>query len=461
MSTVRQSAPSLIAPAGARLGVGDKGTARPAQLETGVAWLLRLRASALVLEIIVLVASVALGTPPASALFVATIFLLQLLSNAAGAWWMRSTPTSLKMALLLAVDVLAFTALLAVTGGASNPFSFLYLVFVALAGVVLNVWQSSALVALSILGFGSLFLIAPGDDEHAGHAGHAMHGIAPTHDAAAMQSHVLGMWIACSVGAVFIVFFLQRLTKMLRAREHELERLREQRERDQRLAALGTLAAGAAHELSTPLSTIAIAAREMLDVMQADPAYAPLLPEAAAIRGEVDRCRDVLEHLAADAGQDPADTVEDVAPKALVATALKNVKQQTRVVVSGADAVDDVTLRVPPKIASRALRGLLTNALAASTENVELRLSPQANGCAFVVIDRGEGMTDETLSRSTEPFFTTKEQGEGMGLGLFLATNVATRLGGYLRIESEVGEGTRATFWLPGTGAAFSTTESG
>lgn len=422
-------------------------TARPAELETGVAWLLRLRASALLLEIIVLSASVALGTPPASAAFVATIFLLQLLSNAGGAWWMRTSPTSLKMALLLAVDVLAFTALLAVTGGASNPFSFLYLVFVALAGVVLNVWQSSALVALSILGFGSLFLIAPEEGEH---AGHAMHGIAATHDAAAMKSHVLGMWIACSVGAVFIVFFLQRLTKMLRAREHELERLREQRERDDRLAALGTLAAGAAHELSTPLSTIAVAAREMLDVMQADSIYAPLLPEAAAIRGEVDRCRDVLEHLAADAGQDPSDSVEAIAPATLVEMALKNVKQADRIVCKGEATVSDVTLVVPPKIAARALRGLLTNALAASTESVELQLASEDEGCAFVVIDRGEGMNDETLARSTEPFFTTKEQGEGMGLGLFLANNVTTRLGGRLRIESDVGVGTRATFWLPG-----------
>ena len=398
------------------------------------AWLSRLRVSALALEVIVVAASFALGTAPSSIPLVTGLLSLQLVSNGAGVWWMRSTPSLLKMACLLSVDLIAFTALLAVTGGATNPFSFLYLVFIALAAVILSMWQSIALVLLSILGFGSLIFFAP-PSAHAGH-GHAM------------QSHVLGMWIACSVGAIFVVFFLQRLKHVLTDRENEIARMREDHARSDRLAALGTLAAGAAHELSTPLSTIAVAARELIDIMGEDPAFEAIRPEADAIRGEVDRCRAVLEHLAADAGQDPSDSIVLVTPHALIDEALHIVRDRRRIAVRNTvDAA--VQVRVPKRIVARALRGLMNNALAADTGEISVEVTSTSKTVAFSIRDAGAGMSKEVLARSSEPFFTTRAHGEGMGLGLFLAHNVAAQLGGALLIESLEGQGTRATFQIP------------
>jgi two-component system sensor histidine kinase RegB len=99
-----------------------------------------------------------------------------------------------------------------------------------------------------------------------------------------------------------------------------------------------------------------------------------------------------------------------------------------------------------------ALANLLRNALDASPSDtsVELSVSREAAGLRFAVRDYGPGMSPETVARATEPFFTTKEAGHGMGLGLYLTQVLVERLGGRLRLESVPSQGTTASISLPG-----------
>ena len=108
-----------------------------------------------------------------------------------------------------------------------------------------------------------------------------------------MSLHLRGMWVAFGVAASFIVYFLLRVRRALERHEHELENARAAAQRQEKLASLATLAAGAAHELLTPLSTIAVIAGDLQrDVAQAGGA-ARAVEDARLVRTQVDRCREI------------------------------------------------------------------------------------------------------------------------------------------------------------------------
>jgi two-component system sensor histidine kinase RegB len=121
-----------------------------------------------------------------------------------------------------------------------------------------------------------------------------------------------------------------------------------------------------------------------------------------------------------------------------------------RVEVSDTPELRAVELRVPRVSLSQALRGIVQNALdAAPASKVAVRLGADAEGIVFSILDQGPGMPPEVLARAGEPFFTTKEPGKGMGLGLFLAGSVVERVGGTIELKSQHGAGTEAIVHLP------------
>src|SRR6185369_2055893 len=199
-------------------------------------------------------------------------------------------------------------------------FSFLYLVNIALSAVVLRSLWTWTLVVLSLACFGALFAAAPAH-------GHAEH----------MQMHLQGMWVAFGVAAVFITYFVQRVTGALAARDVELAAANERTARHERLASLATLAAGAAHELSTPLSTIAIAAKELERRLASD---GDAGADARLIREQVERCRQILAHMADDAGASSGETVEAVPIASIVDGALRGLDDPRIEVRIDADARD-------------------------------------------------------------------------------------------------------------------------
>jgi two-component system sensor histidine kinase RegB len=265
-----------------------------------------------------------------------------------------------------------------------------------------------------------------------------------------MQLHLRGMWVAFGVAASFIVYFLLRVRRDLESREADLAEAQRRVGRQERLASLATLAAGAAHELATPLATIALAARELERHLERAQADATSLEDVHLIRAQVDRCRAILDGMAADAGQSAGESASDVGVVDLLRAAADGLRAAPPVEIDVA-GLNGQRVRVPPRAVAQAIKSLLKNAQDASSEGAAVSLRAGVNGgsIAIEVIDRGKGMPADVLARAGEPFFTTKEPGRGMGLGLFLTRTLVERLGGELTLSSEAGAGTRALVKLP------------
>src|SRR6218665_342406 len=263
------------------------GAVRDAQA-INLSWLLRLRWGALFGQLaVILGVHLGLGLPQRLGPLFAPVAVGAASNAALGLWTRRRErpiPEGLTWA-VMALDVVLLTVLLELSGGASNPFSALYLVHIALAAVVLREGWTWALTVLAVACFGELFVGAP-----------AHHHI---HD---MRMHLEGMWAAFALAAGFIVYFVQRVTRALAAREAELVSARAASARHDKLTALATLGAGAAHELSTPLSTIAVVARELERHLERAGQETSSLEDVRLIREQVARCRDILARMASDAG---------------------------------------------------------------------------------------------------------------------------------------------------------------
>ncbi|HUH01435.1 MAG TPA: ATP-binding protein, partial [Kofleriaceae bacterium] len=326
------------------------------------------------------------------------------------------------------------TALLYFTGGPVNPFSFLYLVQIALAAVVLHAHWTWMLVALSFGAFGLLLL------------GHRELPIG-------VDEHEKGMWVALGVASAFIVHFLLRVTGALGERERELTDARNLAARQERLASLATMAAGAAHELATPLGTIALVARE-LERQMSETATSHQLEDIRLIRDQVARCRTILDQMAGGAGESTGEGFEPISVQALIAEAMTDLRDAPEVRLSMDDRVARRALRLPPRAVAQALHSVITNAQDASPPDRPVQVIAADGGDTVVIAvsDRGRGMPPEVVARAGEPFFTTKSPGRGMGLGLFLTRTVVEKLGGVMAIDTEVGRGTRVDLTLPARG---------
>ena len=411
------------------------------------AWLVRLRWSTIVGQLITIVAvRFAMQLPIPLAPLVVLVALEVGVNVACVAAARAAEPQEWWLAAGMALDVVVFTGLLYYTGGPLNPFSFLYLVPIAVAAITVRAAWTWALVALSLAG--SAVLVAT--HEELPLAGdHARH----------MRLHLQGMWVAFGVAAAFIVYFLLRVRRALEARDAELAASRGREARQERLASLATLAAGAAHELATPLSTIAVVAKDLeRDVVGAGGA-AQALEDARLVRRQVERCREILARMRADAGETAGEGFAPVTVLQLLRqTVSTGAGDRPPVRTEVDDGLSAMRVTVPERALVQALRVLVENAQQASPpgSEVTVRVRREGDFIRFEVRDRGTGMGPEVLSRVGEPFYTTKPAGQGMGLGVFLARAVAERLGGALALESAVGRGTVVTFSVPAAGAQAS-----
>jgi two-component system sensor histidine kinase RegB len=338
-------------------------------------------------------------------------------------------------------DAVILTALLALSGGYSNPFSTIYLVNVALAVVLLDANWAWAMLAVSLALFGSLFALAQVGE---------LQVLSTLDHQEIMALHMQGLWVAFVVTASFIVYIMQRVQLALTRVQQALAEERSLSARKDKVASLATLAAGAAHELSTPLSTIAVVVKELQRSAEKSGAESAV-QDLALIREQVARCRDILHHMAAQAGENAGEPFVALPLSRWVVDTLEFLPERSRVDVQAGVDLEVRAVSGPPNGITRALRSLVKNALQASPADSRVRLRVAIEGDLVVaeVIDQGCGMPGDILSRAGEPFFTTKVPGEGMGLGLFLTQTLAAQLGGSLELRSEPGSGTLATLKLP------------
>ena len=335
----------------------------------------------------------------------------------------------------LTLDTLLLTALLLATGGASNPFSVLYLVYIALAAVVLRARWTWFLAGLSVVCYGLLFAAGRGSSAHATHGGDDL------------GAHLQGMWVAFTVAAV-----AHRVLRGQALRRPRAARGGDRRDAGARRApraagggddARGGRGARARHAARHDRGRQPGARAGGRSLPEAQ--GRALIEDASLIRSELERCRAILSQLAADSGDRPGEAPEAV-----------DVAQVVAAIVRGVPPAHRDRLRVevpkprprPERSARRARAGvasLLQNALEAGGGPVTLSVAATAAKLLVRVEDQGSGMTPEVLARVGEPFFSTKPPGQGMGLGLFLARTLGEQMGGRLDLESQPGTGTTAT----------------
>ena len=215
--------------------------------------------------------------------------------------------------------------------------------------------------------------------------------------------------------------------------------------KNEKLEALATFAAGATHELATPLGTIAIASGEILHDISCNTIHIEdLRDDMFLIRNQVNRCKELLFQLAAGAGEHMGEEIVSFSVSELINDALAIFDQETIRQIAVDIQIKDKLITMPVLSLRRVLRGMLKNSIDASKPGKAISLLCYENSTQliFEIRDQGEGMDEHTLKHAIDPFFTTKPLGKGTGLGLYLAQSLANRYGGDLQISSTPSQGT-------------------
>lgn len=402
---------------------------------TGANWLARMRWGALAIQALsIAVASEVLDVP----LPLGPMWALVAIGTLSNVWLASRKERAGNLGNFVILDVALLTGLLYLSGGPTNPFSVIYVVYIAMSAVMLPPRWTWTVAALSILSFAALFLLRMPDED----LGHMEHG-------AGFQAHLYGMFIALVLAAGLITYFVSQLSLGLRRRERALAEAEERSHRWSKLASIAGLAAGAAHELGTPLGTVAIAAKEIERRGQILPGGDALIEDAQLIRAEVERCRAVLDRMAAAGGEHVGETPGPVEMAALFE------KVRGRLSADQAarweTATDVASIEAPPEALAMMIENIVRNGFdACRSGRVSLDVKRLGDGgVELCFADEGVGMDERTAARAVEPFFTTKAAGDRMGLGLFLARTLVDSLDGRLAIESATGHGTTIRVVLP------------
>lgn len=348
----------------------------------------------------------------------------------------------------LCADVLALAVLLYFSGGSTNPFISLFLLPLVIAAATLPrgyTWAMAALTTLCYTLLMKFYVPLP----HSGPGGMPdmpdMPGM--EHDAGGMTQdnifslHVIGMWLGFVLSAAIIAWFVVRMAQAVRERDESLAKAREETLRNERIVALGTLAAGAAHELGTPLSTMSVVIGELRHEKDLPADWQESL---VLLDGQVRNCRRILDKMLDDSQPSSRQPLKQFLAATLDEWRLLRPATECRYQADdfqGAELLTyDTSLRA-------ALLNLLNNAADASPQRIAVTARCDGHELILTINDDGPGLTPEAAARAGSAFFTTKQQGRG--LGLFLANATLERMGSKVRLFNRAGGGATTEVTLP------------
>ena len=337
----------------------------------------------------------------------------------------------------LVAEMVLYGALLFHMGGATNPFIFLLLVPLIIASATLSrnyVWLVSML-AVSIYS-SLLFYYEPLVQLQSQHQHRIM---------ALFDLHIIGMWVNFLLTAVVVTYFIVRMRQLMHQQQERLEQEREKRIEDQQLLSLATMAAGTAHELGTPLSTMQVLLKELEHEYQQNP---DLLEDLQLLRQQASLCSQRLKQLAQNVKQEQA-TTEWLSALDIIQAILEQFEIQRPEVTYQFQAIGSGE---PPNLnCSTSLRqsllNLLNNAADAEPKGIQIELDWDQKTVFFRIHDQGTGISLEQSEHLGKPFVTTK--GKGLGIGLFLTATTLSRYAGDVRLYNHPAGGTLTEVTLP------------
>ncbi len=344
--------------------------------------------------------------------------------------------TQMEFFIQLLVDLICLSTVFYFSGGANNPFVSYFLVPICISAATLSGTYTIAIASLSVLSYSLLlFFHIP------------LPILSPHHQADnSINLHVMGMWLNFFISACLITYFIVKMARDLRAQEAQLNRWSEDQLRDEQVMAVATLAAGTAHELGTPLSTMKLLLSELRTEYKE---LEPLQNDLQLLQEQVNQCANTLRELVATAeltkdGQVPSENISNYCTTLI--GRWKIMRPDIIAQVNIASNQPEITAQFHPTIA-QAIINLLNNAADASPQDINIDIHWSAQKIHWTIKDSGAGIAEEVTAHLGKSFISTKTK--GLGIGLLLTQATINRHGGTVSLHNRVPRGTITQLELP------------
>jgi two-component system, sensor histidine kinase RegB len=351
------------------------------------------------------------------------------------------TPTEFFVQLLL--DLIGLSLIFYYSGGANNPFISYFLVPICISAATLNKTHTLIITLLSLLSYSlllffhiSLPILSP----------HSIHIEDMHHMNFFVNPHIFGMWLNFFISAGLISFFVVKMATDLRKQDAQLTLWREDQLRDEQVMAVATLAAGTAHELGTPLSTMKL----LINEIRADYAtLTPLQKDLNLLQTQIELCAKTLKELVIKAEQ----TKHGQIPPVDIRYYCRQIFEHWQILRPEAEFTYEINSDSPTRSSvfhptiTQAIINLLNNAADASPKDIRISISWNEKTMSWTIEDAGLGITQDLHEHLGKSFISTKST--GLGIGFMLTQATIHRYGGKVFFENRNPHGTITKLELP------------
>ncbi|HMW49234.1 MAG TPA: ATP-binding protein, partial [Cellvibrionaceae bacterium] len=343
----------------------------------------------------------------------------------------------------LLIDVFCLNLVFYFSGGATNPFISYLLVAVCICAATLPWRHTWIITALCVIAYSLLLFF------------HIPLQIF-TMDHMQMQSqlnwHILGMWFNFFVSALLITYFVVKMANTVRQQELRINQMREDELRNEQVIAVATLAAGAAHEMNTPLATMTVLLGELRDEHSANTA---LQEDLALLSRQVHQCAQSLKHIVQDAAAASLGQLKQHSAAEYCQSILDRwqlMRPEVHYTLKVSEELTTHTITYDSKL-DHAIINLLNNAADASPEHISLAITLDEQNLIWTISDAGSGIQSEVSALLGKTTITTKDK--GLGLGMLLTHTTISRYGGSVTQTANDPQGTITTLRLPLNSAIY------
>ena len=349
--------------------------------------------------------------------------------------------SNLELTTALLVDVAALGWQLYHSGGLTNPFTSLFLLQVVIGAILLEPRSSWGIVAATLVALGTLTL----DPEPL--------VLPPHHAADPLRLYLAGSLVCFVIGAVLLVTVVTRISRNLREADAALAVIRQRAAEEDHIVRMGLLASGAAHELGTPMSSMAV----ILGDLARHPIVArteDLQTDVGEMQAELQRCKLIVSGILMSAGEVRGENPAATTVRAFVADVVADWRERTAGEIRLHDDFDEDVAIVSDPALRQVIGNVIDNALEVSPDGLVVHSQRIDDALVLDVFDKGPGFSPTMLEDFGRPYASTKGRSGG-GLGLFLVVNVLRKLGGKVEVANRAMGGAQVRLTVPLAALAY------